>query len=207
MKIRNVAFSIVPAAAVLLLAGCAGMQSKNPPLELFWDMNRQPKYKPQAASEFFPDGRASRRPVAGTVAQGQLNDDDAFYTGIVNNMYVGKNPLPIDQATLTQGRRKFETYCAPCHSRTGSEVGIVGRRVLATGQAWLPTMLQDDRVKGMTDGEIFTIITNGRRSMHGYKYQIAERDRWAIIAYVRALHRSTMGTVQDVPAELRSELR
>jgi mono/diheme cytochrome c family protein len=207
MKIRNISFSILPAAVALVLAGCAGLPSKHPPLELFWDMNRQPKYKPQAASEFFPDGRSSRRPVAGTVAQGQLNDDDAFYTGVVNNMYVGKNPLPIDQATLTQGRRKFETYCAPCHSRTGSDVGIVGRRVLATGQAWLPTMLQDDRVKKMTDGEIFTVITNGRRSMHGYKYQIAERDRWAIIAYVRALHRSTMGTVADVPAELRSELR
>lgn len=206
MKTRNTALSVVT-GAVLLLAGCAGMPSKNSPLEFFWDMNRQPKYKAQAASEFFPDGRASRRPVPGTVAQGQLNDDDAFYTGIVNNMYVGRNPLPIDHATLTQGRRKFETYCAPCHSRTGSEVGIVGKRVLATGQAWLPTMLQDDRVKKMTDGEIFTIITNGRRSMHGYRFQIAERDRWAIIAYVRALHRSTQGTIEDVPADLRTELR
>lgn len=207
MTTRNKWLLLLPLAGSLMLASCAGITSKNPPIELFWDMNRQPKYKPQAASEFFSDGRASRRPVAGTVAQGQLKDDDAFYTGVVNNMYVGKNPLPINQATLTQGRRRFETYCSPCHSRTGSEVGIVGKRVLASGQAWLPTMLQDDRVKKMTDGEIFTIITNGRRSMHGYKYQIQEQDRWAIIAYVRALHRSTMGTVEDVPAELRSELR
>lgn len=207
MKRLHQFLPILPVAAAMLLSGCAGMTSKNSPLELFWDMNRQPKYKAQAYSDFFADGRASRRPVTGTVAQGQLKEDDVFYTGVVNNMYVGRNPLPIDQALLTQGRKKFETYCAPCHSRTGSEVGIVGKRVLATGQAWLPTMLQDDRVKKMTDGEIFTIITNGRRSMHGYRFQIAERDRWAIIAYVRALHRATMGTVEDVPAELRSELR
>lgn len=198
---------LLPAAAALLLAGCAGMTSKNPPLEVFPDMDRQAKYKPQMHGDFFADGKASRRPVPGTVAQGQLKDDDALYTGVVNNMYIGRNPLPVDRALLVRGRKKFETYCSPCHSRTGGEVGIVGKRVLATGQAWLPTMLQDDRVKQMTDGEIFTVATDGRRSMRGYKYQISARDRWAIVAYVRALQRSTIGTLEDVPADLRPELR
>ncbi len=207
MKKRNVLLAVLPAGAMLVLSGCVGITTKSTPIEIFPDMDRQPKYKTQAASAFFADGRASRAPVPGTIAQGQLKDDDLFYTGVVNNMYVGRNPLPIDKDLLVHGRRKFETYCSPCHSRTGGEVGIVGKRLLASGQAWLPTNLQDDRVKQMTDGEIFTIVTNGRRSMHGYKYQVAERDRWAIIAYLRALQRATSGTIEDVPAELRSELR
>jgi len=207
MRKLTACLPLLPIAASLFLGGCSGLASKSPPIELFWDMNRQAKYKPQAASSFFADGRASRRPVAGTVAQGQAKEDDALNTGVVDNLYIGKNPLPVNQVLLTHGRQKFETYCSPCHSRTGSEVGIVGKRVLASGQAWLPTMLQDDRVKAMTDGEIFTVVTNGRRSMHGYKFQIAAQDRWAIIAYVRALQRATQGTVEDVPTELRSELR
>lgn len=193
--------------AALALTGCADMKTRNTPLQVFPDMKKQAKYKPQAASAFFADGRASRRPPAGTVAQGQLNEDEAFTTGIVDGMYVGKNPLPITRETLERGRQKFETYCSPCHSRTGGEVGIVGRRSIAAGLVWLPTNLQEPRVKEMTDGEIYSVATNGRRSMHGYKYQVSDHDRWAIVAYVRALQRATSGSLEDVPAELRSELR
>ena len=110
--------------------------------------------------------------------------------------------VKIDAALLKNGQSKFNTYCSPCHDRTGSGLGIVPKRTL-----WLPTNLHEDRVVAMADGEIYDVISNGRRTMHGYRYQILEADRWAIVAYVRALQRSDRGTIQDVPAELRADLR
>jgi len=188
--------------AALLLAGCAGQTTRKPPIEIFADMKRQPKLEAQEASAFFADGRASRMPVAGTVAQGQLDEDPGFATGVENGMYVGRNPLPLDEAVLARGRERFEIYCAPCHDRAGTGRGIVGQRSL-----WLANSLHDDRIKEMVDGELYYVISNGRRTMPGYRFQIPERDRWAIVAYVRALQRATSGTIEDVPPDLRRELR
>jgi len=166
-------------------------------------MKKQPKYMPQAESAFFADGRVQRRPPAGTVALGYLKEDEAFYTGSVNGMYVGKNPLPITEATLLRGQQRFDIYCSPCHSRVGDGKGIVPRREIS----WQPTNLHDDRIKKMVDGEIFDVITHGRRTMHGYRYQITEHDRWAIVAYVRALQRAYSGTLEDVPPDQRAALK
>ncbi|MBI3280347.1 MAG: cytochrome c [Acidobacteria bacterium] len=201
MRIRSILRAGALAAAAAILAGCAGQTTRNTPIEVFPDMDRQPKYRPQRPSEFFADGRASRAPVAGTVARGQLKLDDAFYTGVAGNQYVGRNPLPINSELLKLGQTRFNTFCSPCHDRTGQGRGIVGQRAM-----WLPTNLQEDRVRQMNDGEIFTIITEGRRSMPSYRFQIAGRDRWAIIAYVRALQRTT-GSLDDVPRELRAGVR
>ncbi|MDX2150956.1 MAG: cytochrome c [Bryobacteraceae bacterium] len=194
-------------AAALLLTGCSDITSRQPPVQVWPDMKNQQKFKVQSETSFFADGRSNRRPPLGTVAYGTLKEDDAYATGIANGMYIGKNPETIDRQLLDRGRVKYETYCSPCHSRTGSENGVVPRRTILAGTPWLPTMLQDARVKGMTDGEIYHVATNGRRSMHGYKYQVSDRDRWAIVAYVRALQRATSGTLEDVPQELRSEVR
>ncbi len=189
-------------AVLILLAGC-GVTTRQPPIEVFSDMQRQPKYKPQAAGAFFEDGRASRSAVPGTVAMGQLRADDAFETGIASGMYIGKNPLPIDAALLARGQERFDIYCAPCHDRTGSGKGIVPLRV----PSFLPSNLLDERIRNMSDGELFNVATYGRRTMPAYRFQVPERDRWAIVAYVRALQLAREGTLTDVPPELRPEVR
>ncbi|HBY63813.1 MAG TPA: quinol:cytochrome C oxidoreductase [Solibacterales bacterium] len=203
---KATSFALVLFGAAML-TGCSDITSRQPPVRVFPDMKDQQKFKAQSETSFFSDGRSNRRPPLGTVAYGTLKEDEAYATGIANGMYIGKNPEAIDRALLDRGRVKYETYCAPCHSRTGSENGLVPRRTILAGTPWLPTMLQDPRVKGMTDGEIYHVATNGRRSMHGYKYQTSDRDRWAIVAYVRALQRATSGSIEDVPQELRPEVR
>lgn len=189
-------------AAALALTGCAGQTSRNTPIVVFTDMDYQRRYEPQGGSSIFPDGRATRRPVEGTVARGMMGYDDAFLSGVVNNQYIGKNPRNIDAQLLQIGQRRFNTYCSPCHDRTGQGRGLVGQRA-----TWIPTNLHEDRVKQFNDGEIFHVITNGRRTMPAYKIQVTPDDRWAIVAYVRALQRTTTGTMEDVPQELRGDLR
>jgi mono/diheme cytochrome c family protein len=181
-------------AIALVLAGC-GVTTRDTPVEVFSDMRRQPKYKPQAASAFFSDGRASRTEIPGTVAAGPLRE-------VVPENYTGPNPLPATPALLARGQERFDIFCAVCHDRTGSGKGIVGQRT-----SWLPTSLLDERVMKMTDGEIFSVATYGRRTMPPYRFQVPERDRWAIVAYVRALQRARSGKIEDVPPELRPDLR
>lgn len=190
------------AALMLIGAGCGGIATRQPPVEIFDDMRRQPKYKAQGSGLFFPDGRASRDPVPGTVAVGHLREDTAFETGIEGGMYLGRNPLAIDAAVLARGRERYDIYCAACHDRIGDGRGIVSLRT-----SWLPANLHDDRIRNMRDGELFNVATFGRRTMPGYRYQVSARDRWAIVAYVRALQRARRGTLADVPPELRPELR
>lgn len=201
MKISALRLTLAAAAAILL-SGCAGQSSRNTPVVIFTDMDYQGRYEPQGEGRYFSDRRASRRPVPGTIAVGQLNQDESFYTGLVSNQYVGKNPVTIDMEVMRTGQRRFNTYCSPCHDRTGTGRGLVGQRAV-----WIPTNLHEDRVRAFNDGEIYHVITNGRRSMPSYRHQIVPEDRWAIVAYLRALQRAKAGTVEDVPADLRSDLR
>jgi len=191
----------VASVALLFLAGC-GTTTRKPPIEIFADMDRQPRYNALAESPFFPDGRASRMPVPGTVAVGQLREDDSYHTGISGNLYLGRNPRPLDAALLARGRTQFEVFCAPCHDRAGD-----GRGIVSTRGAWLAVNLHEERVVQMTDGELFNVATFGRRTMPGYRFQISADDRWAIVAYIRALQRATQGTLEDVPPELRKGVR
>lgn len=192
-----------PAAAIALLAAAlAGCTSKRtPPVQVFPDMKQQPKYLPQSESLFFRDGRELRRPVPGTVARGFLKEDDAFYTGKQSDAWA-PSPLSINRETLTRGQERFNIYCAPCHGQTGSGQGIVAQRA-----SWIAVNLEDARIVQMPDGQIFDTLTHGKRTMPGYRFQINEHDRWAIVAYVRALQRAASGTIHDVPPELRSDLR
>jgi cytochrome c5 len=201
-------FSVAAIAAFSVLAtGCSNF-SRNTPVVIFTDMDYQKRYEPQGDrsfngnKSFFADQRSSRRPVEGTIARGHLVEDESFATGVVNNSYVGRNPLPVTADLLKQGQARFNTYCSPCHDRTGQGRGLVGQRAL-----WIPTNLQEPRVREMNDGEIFNVVTNGRRSMPPYKYQVVDRDRWAIVAYVRALQRSTGATENEVPADQRAGLK
>lgn len=191
------------AAAAFLLAGCSNFPSRNPQIIVWTDMKFQEKYKPQMRSSFFSDGRVSRRPVANTVALENFKEDEAYSTGLnPDNTYVARNPEPLSKELLERGQAKFNVYCQPCHDKTGSGRGIVPSKAI-----WVPANMHDDRVVNFVDGEFFHVITNGRRSMPSYRYQIPEKDRWAIVAYVRALQRSFRGSMADVPADLQGKVR
>ncbi len=191
----------LPVILVAVLGACGGVK-RSTPVEVFADMDHQLNYQPQEGSTFFLDGRASRPPVAGTVSWGGLKEDDAFYRGIVDGHYVGRNPLPLNKALLKRGRERFNIYCSPCHDRAGT-----GRGVVAMRAAWIATDLTEPRIQEFSDGELFHIASHGKRSMPGYRFQIPVHDRWAVVGYVRALQRAVNGTRDDVPPQLRERIR
>lgn len=173
----------------LLLAGCRQ------------DMHDQPRYKPFARSDFFADGRSERPLVPGTVARGWLREDARVYTGKQGAAFVAEFPLPVDLELVQRGRERFEIFCAPCHGRTGAGNGMVVQRGYRK-----PTTFHIDRLRHEKPGYFFDVITNGFGAMPDYATQIPVRDRWAIVAYVRALQLSQYASVDDVPAARRGEL-
>ena len=190
-------------ALSLLTAACSNFPSRETPIWVFPDMKKQDKVKFETSSPFFIDGRGSRLPVAHTVAQETYHADTAYSTGIAaDGNYVAKNPEEIHRELLLRGQAKFNVYCSPCHDRTGS-----GRGVVAAKSTWIPGNLHDERIVNYVDGEIFHVLTAGRRSMPSYRFQITERDRWAIVAYVRVLQRAWLGKLDEVPAETQGRLR
>lgn len=188
--------------AALLLSGCSSIQ-RDPPIQVWDDMKHQPKFKVQDESDLFPDGRSNRRPPEGAIARGHMTDESPYYTGMEGALYIGKNPVPVTMASIKTGQRKFNTYCSPCHDRAGTGKGIVPTRV----PAWQPANLTEDRLVAAADGDIFNVITNGRRTMPAYRFQIAVEDRWAIIQYLRVLQRAAHGTANDVPPDQTAGLR
>jgi mono/diheme cytochrome c family protein len=194
------------AAAVLGMSlfttACSRFPSQDPPIQVWPDMKVQPKYKTQAQSPFFSDQRADRRPIEGTVPQGGLDPAAAYSTGEEGGQYLARNPEPLTTEVLARGQERFNIYCAPCHDRTGTGKGVVPAR-----STWVPGNLHDERIVNFVDGELFHVISQGRRSMPGYRFQIPEKDRWAIVAYVRALQLAWRGTMADVPADLQGKVR
>ena len=164
------------------------------------DMHDQPNYSALEASSFFSDGRASRAPVAGTVARGQLREDDHLYKGKVNGAPAKSFPFPITMAVMERGRDRYDIFCAPCHDRLGTGAGIVVRRGLSQ-----PPSFHTDRLRTVEPGYLFDVVGVGFGRMNGYAAQIKPEDRWAIVAYMRALQLSQAASVADVPpAERRS---
>lgn len=187
------------------LAGCGpGAGKDNPPLWVFQDMKIQEKYKPQQESPLFADRSASRRPVVGTVARELYVEDEAYHLGIAAGQYAGKNPLEITEKVLHNGQKKFNIYCAPCHDRTASGGGIVGKRA---GAVFQPANLHKQETRDKNDGELYSIASDGRRTMMGYRNQISNYDRWTIVAYLRVLQRAAGSKIEDVPENLRAEVR
>jgi cytochrome c len=165
-------------------------------------MDNQPKYKPQSESPFFADGATMRRPVAGAVARGQLHADAVLFTGKDSSgNYVRLIPVIVDMTSLQRGRQRFDIYCSPCHSRAGD-----GRGIMTTRGYVPPPSFHEERLLAMPEGQIFDVITNGVRNMPSYRHQIPPEDRWAIVAYLRALQRSRQATIDDIPEELRREV-
>jgi hypothetical protein len=177
-------------AVLLILTGCRQ------------DMHDQPKYIPLRPSSFFDDGRSARPIPAGTVARGHLDADIAFYTGKgPDGKYVDAFPFPITKDVLMRGQNRYNIYCTPCHDRLGTGNGMVVRRGFRH-----PPSYHIDRLRQAPNGYIFDVITNGFGAMQDYSAQIEPADRWAIIAYERALQLSQNATLNDVPPTDRAQL-
>ena len=165
------------------------------------DMHDQPRYKPFAQSDFFADRRSARPLVDGTIARGHLRDDAVLYTGKAAGKPVDAFPVAVTAAVMARGQERFDIFCSPCHGRTGAGDGMIVRR----GYRKPPTFHQD-RLRQAAPGYTFDVITNGFGAMPDYAQQIPVRDRWAIVAYVKALQRSQNAAVGTVPAEARAAL-
>lgn len=156
------------------------------------DMHDQPKFKPLRADPFFADGRSARPLVAGTVARGSLQEDEHLYVGRVNNEFVKTFPFSITEQVLRRGQERFNIFCSPCHGRIGDGEGAIVQRGLKH-----PPSYHIDRLRDAPVGYFFNVITNGFGAMFDYADRIPVRDRWAIIAYIRALQLSQHATFED----------
>jgi len=166
------------------------------------DMHDQPKYIPLRPSDFFADGRSARPITEGTVARGHLNDDTLLYTGKgADGKPANEFPMPVTKALMLRGEQRYNVFCTPCHDRTGSGNGMIVRR----GYRRPPTY-HSDRLRQQPNGYLYDVITNGFGAMPDYAAQIPPPDRWAIVAYIRALQLSQQASIDDVPAAARGQL-
>jgi mono/diheme cytochrome c family protein len=190
----------------LIVANMRSSLKEEPRIHLIQDMDNQPRYKAQQFNPVFADGRAQRQPVAGTVARGDFPTDAHFRTGRLDGDWTTAFPprVTIDEDLLRRGQQRFMIYCAPCHGYGGAGDGIVHQRAIKLNTAgWVvPTSMLSDNVRERAHGHIFNTITNGIRSMPPYGDQIAPQDRWAIVAYIRALQFSQYAPTEDVPQKL-----
>jgi len=212
--------------AIIAVFGFRGQMGTAPPQEIFPDMVRQMKVRAQAPLDFFADGRGPRLPVAGTVPIGyempklQTAETQApsvdrwshpnasfsvgtdyYNTGKMGDQWGTGIPLEVTRELMERGQQRFNITCAMCHGAAALGNGIVKQHGLAT-----VVSLQDERIRKMSDGEIFNTITNGKNTMMPYGPTIIVPDRWAIIAYLRALQRSQNAGIADVPEEHRADL-
>lgn len=201
-----VALALLPLA---VLDRVRSVSSEMPRLQLIPDMDQQPYHRAQRASVFFADGRAMRPQVEGTVARGMLQEDDAYFHGQVGEDWVTTFPRGRDATTMERGRERFQIFCTPCHGDGGHGDGMIARRAERLGESkWTPPSdLTAATTRERPAGELFHIVGEGIRNMSGYGDQIPVADRWAIVAYVRALQRSANGALADVPAAQRAEIR
>ena len=200
---RNVVLITLFVCVLLVsILGFRGTSFTLPPLDVFpeWafpSMREQPKFRPQSQSAFFADGRADRLPPPHVVrADLPLRDDDHLYQGKTDSgAFAASLPakLVVDMKFMERGRDRFQIYCAPCHGATGDGNGMTKKY----GMGATPTY-HDPRLRTMPDGEIFNTITVGKNTMLPYADKLVPEDRWAVVAYVRALQRAQQGNAADV---------
>ncbi|MCW5556258.1 MAG: cytochrome c [Verrucomicrobiae bacterium] len=198
------------AVAVVAIAGFRGEKTRRTPIELFPDMDRQFKLRPETKAGFYAwaNNMSSRPQVAGTIAQRDGFRDNtgwalnALNTGKDNDAFVEVGPIPITLEFLKRGEQRYGIYCQPCHGPQADGNGITKKLGMST-----VANLQDQRILRMADGEIFQTISNGKSTMLGYAAQLAPEDRWAVIAYLRALQLSRLGLESDVPAPALQKLK
>jgi mono/diheme cytochrome c family protein len=207
-------FALCVAATVGIL-GFRGSHFRKPPFYIFPDMEWQLKLRPQKPNGFFTNGISSQLPVAGTIPRGtimqtaagpvQSYEDAPVNTGRITGTtnFVEDNPLRVTATLLKRGQQRFTINCSPCHGQLADGNGITKK----IGAMLVVTSLHDKRIVEMTDGELFYVISNGRNNMGAYGPNVTVEDRWAIIAYLRALQLSQLGTVDDLPQPLRAGLK
>jgi mono/diheme cytochrome c family protein len=205
MRYFLLAFGVL-VIAVMVVAGKRGDLSRRPPIELFADMDRQPKLRPQEANSVFKDGLSSQQPLAGTIARGSAYQDSPENTGKVpgTTNWVQTIPVPLTQQLLARGQQRYNINCSPCHGGQGDGKGITTRFGMAVIGDLHDAITR--KVPQQADGELFNTISYGKGLMGAYAANITIQDRWAIVAYVRALQRSRVGTLEDVPADQRGEV-
>jgi hypothetical protein len=169
--------------AMLILAGCRQ------------DMHNQPKFYPQRGTTFYADGRSVRPQVEDTVARGQLHEDSYFYTGLSDGKEGATMPFPVTIDVLERGQERYNIYCTPCHSRVGNGFGMIVQRGYSKAGNFHTARLQAAPL-----GHFFNVMTNGYGSMPDYAAQLTPADRWAVVAYIKALQLSQNATQADVPS-------
>ena len=169
--------------AVMLTAGCRQ------------DMHDQPKFIPQRGTAFFADGRSARPQVENTVARGQMHEDQYFYTGMQGSVEGNTLPFPVTMDVLARGQERYNVFCTPCHSRVGNGAGMIVQR------GYRPAgNFHTERLLHVPLGHFFTVITNGYGAMPDYASQLTPEDRWAVVAYIKALQLSQNAQQGDVAA-------
>jgi mono/diheme cytochrome c family protein len=187
MKTKRLRIAMLGVFA-LALAGCGGT--------LRQDMANQPRQNPLSPATFFPDDRSARPLIDNTVVRGALAEDDLFVPKESNAF-----PLPLTQELLERGKDRYAIFCTPCHGLQGDGMGMVTLRGMKH-----PPSYHQDRLRNVPNGYLFDVITNGFGAMNGYAAQLSPRDRWAVVAYLRALQVSRNAHVADLPASLREKL-
>ncbi len=202
----------------IIAAQARAHTSPNLPINIIQDMDLQAKFKAQSENELFADKRSQRPQIIGTVARGESYLDTHFNEGVVDGQWVVATPsqLPLTTKLLQRGQERFNIYCTPCHGYSGAGDGTINQRALelvsnvdgpVNGTVWVAAKsLHDATVTIQPLGQLFNTVTNGVRNMAGYGSQIPVEDRWAIVAYVRALQRSQNASINDVPADKRGGL-
>jgi mono/diheme cytochrome c family protein len=165
------------------------------------DMHDGPRIEAYEANAFFADGRGSRTPPTGTVARGWLRQDEVLYTGRSNGELVNEFPFQVTTEDMARGRERFDIYCSPCHGVLGDGQGMVVQRGLRRAASYHQDRLRDERI-----GYFYDVVTNGFGAMQGYAEQVPVRDRWLIVAYVRALQLSQHATMAEVPSDQQGPL-
>ena len=203
-----VALSLIPMGLVYKNRATRGRDTSR--IQVVYDMDDQVHFKTQTANPFFPDGRAMRKPVAGTVARGQAWTDAAMYQGTVegDTLFVTDFPVEVTPDLVNRGEGRYNIYCLPCHGASGNGNGLVHQRAVMRGEGgWTPpTDLASQQVVDRPVGHLYNTIANGIRNMPSYGAQIAPEDRWAIVAYVRALQLTRNANLEDLPEEARAAL-
>ena len=173
---------------LLLLSGCN-------------DMWRQPKYTPLAPSKFFDDGTSARPLVQGVVAREDPRTLTTFDTGRTGEKLSDEIPVRVTLGVLRRGRERYEINCAPCHGLDGYGRGMIVQRGFPA-----PPSYHIERLRRAPAGHFFDVMTNGYGAMYSYASRVEPRDRWAIVAYIRALQRSRHASLDDVPVDARAKL-
>jgi len=186
MKVRFLPGFLI---SLLLLTGC-------PP-----NMSDQPKYEVMEESTFFADGGASRPLPEGVLPRGYLRDNPLVYEGTIDGQPATHFPEPVSMAMLERGQEQFNIYCIPCHGATGHGDGMIVQRGFPA-----PPSYHTEELREAPPGYLFQVITNGKGLMFPYDYRVEPEDRWAIVAYIRALQLSQQMSVEELPASVRTEL-